>query len=103
VRFFSAIAFATVLSLFSPANAYELSTYEKVVLGYAIYQCAAVEGLMTIEEAVQQSLKVLRQEYGIESYQVANFVNGKGFHDSVKKYQDSKGGCQQIGREIMKK
>ena len=100
MRLFSALTAAIVFAVSAPVKADEPVTYGKVVRAYAAVSCLALEGILSINEAVKTLFRVLKT-YDIEPYQVKNFMNISNFNDDVRDHQNT-ASCQSLSRDYKK-
>ena len=100
MRLFSALTAAIVFAVSAPAKADELVTYGKVVRAYAAVGCLALEGILSVDEAVKTLFRVLKT-HDIEPYQVNNLMNISTFNDDARDYQNM-ASCQSLSRDYKK-
>ena len=96
------LAFSSIfLSLFLAENqaskaAKDLTPYQTVVLASGVNFCSAEYGLISDKEAYQYVLDWVKDDHGLEAYQVYNLMQRKSWGKDTDKFIDNAGGCKGI-------
>jgi len=79
-----------------------LSPYQTVIAASAINYCGAEYGLISDKQAYEYIVAWVKEEHGLEPYQVYNLMQRKSWASDTDEFIEGMGGCKAIITEIQK-